>query len=241
MIGIYKITNKINNKAYIGLSIDIEHRKKTHFKRAYNKNDKEYDKALYRAIRKYGTENFVFEILEECKKEELYNKEKFYIKKFNSFYNGYNETPGGEGVVINEGEKHPNHKLTEKDVIDIRKRYANLELKNNVRKIYEDKISYSGFNKIWQGITWKHIMPEVYTEENIYKHKIEQNKIERNKIIKGKPGRMKLTKEEVIDIRIKFKNNIPIKNIWEEYYKDKVSLATIRDICYNRTWKNIIV
>lgn len=68
MIGIYKFTNKINNHAYIGQSIDIEKRRKTHLQRAYcnSPSNKEYDKTFYRAIRKYGWDNFDFEILKVC-------------------------------------------------------------------------------------------------------------------------------------------------------------------------------
>lgn len=65
MIGIYKITNNINGKVYIGQSIDINKRWKEHKYRSQIPN-KEYDKYLYRAFRKYGLENFTFEILEEC-------------------------------------------------------------------------------------------------------------------------------------------------------------------------------
>ena len=68
MIGIYKFTNKINGHSYIGQSIDIEKRKKTHLQRAYcnTSSNKEYNKAFYRAIRKYGWDNFDFEILKIC-------------------------------------------------------------------------------------------------------------------------------------------------------------------------------
>ena len=65
MIGIYKITNTINHKVYIGLSNNIEKRWKTHKQRAFSENDKEYNKHLYRAFRKYGLENFTFEVIEE--------------------------------------------------------------------------------------------------------------------------------------------------------------------------------
>jgi len=65
MIGIYKYTNKINGHSYIGQSIHIFERKHEHEYKAlhlYQGND-EYNKTLYRAIRKYGIENFDFEIL----------------------------------------------------------------------------------------------------------------------------------------------------------------------------------
>lgn len=98
MIGIYKITNKINNKCYIGQSKNISKRWKNHKNSAYNPNEKSYNYPLYRAFRKYGLENFSFEILEECSIKDLNQKEKYYINKFNSFFNGYNLTLGGDGA-----------------------------------------------------------------------------------------------------------------------------------------------
>lgn len=69
--GIYKITNKINNHSYIGQSINIENRWAKEKSRAFNFNSDEYDKTLSRAFRKYGLNNFTWEILEECSKKEL--------------------------------------------------------------------------------------------------------------------------------------------------------------------------
>ena len=63
MQGIYKITNIINNKCYIGKSKDIENRWQYH--KDYKNNAREYNKPLYKALRKYGVENFNFEIVEE--------------------------------------------------------------------------------------------------------------------------------------------------------------------------------
>ena len=97
MIGIYKITNKVNGKIYIGQSVNIEQRWKAHRNTAYNMYDKNYDKPLYRAIRKYGLENFCFEIIEECLVSELNEKERYYISFYNSFFDGYNLTLGGDG------------------------------------------------------------------------------------------------------------------------------------------------
>ena len=65
MIGIYKFTNKINNKTYIGQSKSIETRYKRHLYDA-NKGSKTI---FHRALIKYGIENFTFEIIEECNKE----------------------------------------------------------------------------------------------------------------------------------------------------------------------------
>lgn len=92
--GIYKIENLINGLCYIGQSLNIEQRWEAH-----KKNITEaticYDYPLYQSIRKYGLDNFSFEIIEECCKEQLNEKEIYWIKFYNSFNNGYNQTLGG--------------------------------------------------------------------------------------------------------------------------------------------------
>lgn len=96
MTGIYKIENKINGKVYIGQSVNIETRWKDERKRAFNQNAHEYEYPLSRAFRKYGLENFSFEVIEECLKNELNDKEKYWIEQYNSFIDGYNQTLGGD-------------------------------------------------------------------------------------------------------------------------------------------------
>lgn len=98
MVGIYKITNKINNKIYIGQSINISERWRAHRSRPFQVNASQYDSPLYRAIRKYGLGNFTFEVIEECNEEELNLKEQFYIQKYKSYEtnHGYNLTMGGQ-------------------------------------------------------------------------------------------------------------------------------------------------
>ena len=92
---IYSFTNLINDKRYIGLTTNPELRKSRHIE--YSK-DINCQAPLYRAIRKYGLENFKFEIIEhDVPIELLSEREKFWIKEFDSMNNGYNSTPGGEG------------------------------------------------------------------------------------------------------------------------------------------------
>lgn len=106
MVGIYKIENVINNHCYIGQSINIQKRLNRHKTTAFNSNSKDYEYPLYRAFRKYGLENFSFEVLEECLPEELNEKEKYYIQEYNSFFDGYNQTLGGDcGSCTVEKEK----------------------------------------------------------------------------------------------------------------------------------------
>lgn len=88
---IYKITNIINNKVYIGQSIrPIEDRFKRHINDAINNI---LDTHFARAIRKYGAENFVIEAIDEASdQDELNQKEQFWIRKYDSINSGYNET-----------------------------------------------------------------------------------------------------------------------------------------------------
>ncbi len=97
--GIYKIENKINNKIYIGQSIDIMHRWDQHKMDAFNESlTQKYRSALYSAIRKYGLQNFKFEIIEQCNKTDLNIREIYWIKYYNSNNPnfGYNLTSGGD-------------------------------------------------------------------------------------------------------------------------------------------------
>lgn len=96
MTGIYKIENLINHKVYIGQSVNIEKRWQAEKNAAKTEKDKAYNYPLSRAFRKYGVENFSFQVLEECTRNALNEKEKYYIQKYNSYFNGYNQTLGGD-------------------------------------------------------------------------------------------------------------------------------------------------
>lgn len=233
--GIYKIENKINHHCYIGLSVDIYARWKEHKRRPFSPTAPDYDNLLYKAIRKYGIENFDFSILETCSKEELSKKEIFYIEKFNSYNKGYNMTTGGEmGNYDQSGEDHPNHKLTLEDVKDIRTRYNNHERKEKVYELYKDKINKTGFHKVWNFATWKKVMPEVYTEENRNFHK-------HNSGNKGSGnGRAKLTEQDVYNIRLRRKNGETLSEVYEDY-KNLLTKGSFTNVWSYRNWKEIIV
>ena len=94
-IGIYKITNKINNKCYIGQSVNLENRIRSH--KSMLKHHNEDNDLLNKATQKYGYENFEIEIIKYCKENELDFYEKHYINFYNSYKrkNGYNIELGG--------------------------------------------------------------------------------------------------------------------------------------------------
>lgn len=84
MIGIYKITNLVNGKIYVGQSVHIERRWMEHCLPSAHS-------LIGKAIQKYGKENFSFQIVEECSVELLDEKEEYYISHYNSIVpNGYN-------------------------------------------------------------------------------------------------------------------------------------------------------
>ena len=92
--GIYKITNNLNHKSYIGQSVDIYKRwekEKSHSAEAYT---------LQYALRHYGTNNFTFEIIEQCMPNQLNEREKYWIQYYDTFNTGYNETLGGDGKLL---------------------------------------------------------------------------------------------------------------------------------------------
>lgn len=92
--GIYKLTNQLDGKIYIGQSVNIKDRWGTHIKMGLGAETPSRNK-LYSAMLKDGVENFTFEVLEECPSSQLNEREKFYIDFFSSSEYGYNSTRGG--------------------------------------------------------------------------------------------------------------------------------------------------
>ena len=100
---IYKISNDINDKVYIGKTTrTMECRWSDHLKASYYMNNK-----LYYAMRKYGQNHFTIETIENDIPEDILNsREIYWIKYYDSYYNGYNSTTGGEG-----DRKYPEEKI----------------------------------------------------------------------------------------------------------------------------------
>lgn len=96
---IYFIINKKNGKRYVGQTIDIKSRKEKHY--AALRHNYHHSHKLQRSYNKYGEENFDFqyEIYEIESQEDLFTLEIKTIEKYNSYYDGYNETLGGEGHI----------------------------------------------------------------------------------------------------------------------------------------------
>lgn len=106
--GIYKITNILNDKSYIGLSYNIKQRWK-HHKCLLNKN-KHHNLHLQSAWNKYGKKYFTFKVLEYCDLEVLPEREIYWIDYYSKIIELYNQADGGGGGNGLCGENHPAYK-----------------------------------------------------------------------------------------------------------------------------------
>lgn len=91
--GVYKLTNLLNQKSYIGQAVDVGSRWKDHIKAGLGIDTP--NNKLYTAMQKDGVENFSFELLEECDRNELNNRETYWIQFYKTQEFGYNMTKGG--------------------------------------------------------------------------------------------------------------------------------------------------
>ena len=214
-IGIYKYTNKLNGKIYIGLSTNIERRYQQHLYDSEHLEDKRCCGIDY-AIKKYGIENFSFEIIEYCNVDELDNREKYWINYYDSYNQGYNRTVGGNSL---KGEEHPRAILTEQEVWDIREQYNQGIKRNEVFKKYLEKgITERCLLKVWNHETWIGIHDDVYTQENKELHKKQVGHSE-DQI--GKSSLDRAMKQDEIDLICEeYKNGMTINAIAKKHHRD---------------------
>lgn len=241
MIGIYKYQNKINGKVYIGQSINLEARKYGHKSSAFNEKANDYNSQFHQAIRKYGWDNFDYEIIaeltpEEYSKETLNKLEIFFIKYYNSYHNGYNATEGGDGKKEGQkGELNGRAKLTLEDVIYIRECYnAHIPFKQ-VYEQYKNKITKRGLQKVWWFETWKDVFPEYHTEENRYWHS-HQAKANSSEIASN--NKRCFNEEQVKLMRQDYDNGMTPKQVWLKYAPDK-AWSTVYNVLIRQTYKDI--
>ena len=232
MQGIYKITNNINGKSYIGKSSNINRRWLTHRSLDYGRSP---DKTLYKAFVKYGLNNFSFEIIEEMTLKDYENfsdeRENYWINYFNTFQDGYNDTLGGDGGRTCEDYREKFGKLTKEEVYYLRERF--LECKYPASYIYncefKDRISWRGFQAIWTGENSKDIHYDVYTEENKKKQITLSRKYE---------GvlRRKISLEDTLKIRDRINNGESCRSIWKKEFSDFYTENGFRDAIWKKKY-----
>ena len=127
---IYKVTNKVNGKVYIGQTRhSLETRKIRHLQCARNG----YNTHFYQAIRKYGEDNFKWEILcSASSKQELNDLETYFITKYDSIKHGYNMVDGGDNNVM--------------DIESVKTKHASIMRSDEMRKKISDTMKRKALN-----------------------------------------------------------------------------------------------
>lgn len=194
---IYKIVNKINNKVYIGCTINsLEKRYYEHIYRCF-KTD--YKSKLYNSMKKYGEENFYIELIEECDLSNIYEMEKKYVEQYDSFKNGLNSTLGGEGCLGYIHSSEIRRKIS-KNIRDGNshkgKTYENIYGENGEN---EKERRRESVKKYWKNLT----------EEDRIKRNEKNKKIKRDK--------SSFSIEFIKDLKEKLKTDIKIKEISQQY------------------------
>lgn len=229
---IYKI-NFSNGKVYIGQTNDFTARRNQHLSDA----KKGEDYKIYRAMRKYNTTKDDFEIIEsDLNSQDLANdREIYWIAFYDSYHNGYNSTPGGQTGSYCLGEKSHFAKLTEEDVINIRRiRYTKKYQRSEIWELYKERISESAFGKIWNYESWKHVLPELNSEElrTFYRQLRKNAKGDKN-------GRSRFTNEEVYELRVLFYvEAMPFQELLEKYGKG-VNRTSLQKLLYGKNYKEV--
>lgn len=177
---VYLATNLINGKQYIGYTTKtLPERIKTHVYKSKCKLNKHYFYLFKQALRKYGTDNFKWEILEECStKEECCKKEIFYISKYNTIApSGYNLTEGGNGGIQSDDTKL---KISE----SVKKYWKNNKESNTfVNATKEDRVNWA--KQSWEIKKEKgYVKPSyIHKEESKIKMSLTKNKLNKIKWI----------------------------------------------------------
>lgn len=231
MKAIYKWTNLINGKNYVGKTIDVASRV-----RGYRKEvNKGTTRPIISALRKYGFENFEFTIIENCDNlsdEEILQREQYWIDYYNCQNRefGYNILDAGATPLehFSEGSKNIKARLNEDKVLNIREMIFIQNIKpTEVYKMFATEISWDAFTKAYRGHTWKNVDMSMIRNIN--------SEIER----KGN-AKAKLTKEQVKEIRhLAEEEHWTVSEIYDNKFLGICTRETIKRIVNYETWKNI--
>lgn len=229
---IYKVTNLVNGKVYIGKTTQkINIRKNQHKYSSLKANSKSL---IHKAIRKYGWENFEWEVIDLASSEdELNSKEIHWIKYHNTYLKGYNLTHGGDGslgykpseeYLAKIHEKPTSAKLSKEQVIQIKRllitgNYTQREIAE-MFEVTRETIKCIKTGKSWSYVEIDGFIPSKYS-------------------MKGADNpTSKLTDEDVVEIKLMLKDGIKQQKIADLF---GVTRSTIYKIKTGKTWSNIVI
>ena len=136
---IYKAVNQVNGKVYIGFDSNWPNRVNIH-----RSSSKKQDYKFYRAIRKYGWDNFKWDIIYQSKDKEhtLKVMEKYFIEQYDSFNNGYNSTLGGDGTLGLILSEESRKKISEGNKVS--KPQTQEHIKNRIESLKKNPNAFKG-------------------------------------------------------------------------------------------------
>jgi len=211
---LYKITNTVNGKCYVGVTTD--------FRRRMSKHRSCPNTKMKEDVKLHGWESFTKEILVRGLEDYCYSIEDAIIIAYNAVYN---TVAGGRWHVNYVGEEHPNSKLIEKDILKIRSMYS--EGTNSMSELgVIFKVQTSTIGNIIQGKAWAHVEEGISTDNT--------TKIAN----KGsKHPNTKLTDKDIISIREIYAEGLAKTSDLVALYN--IQKAAIGKILDGKTWAHL--
>jgi group I intron endonuclease len=215
---IYKATNLINGKVYIGQTIQTL--KKRRWKHLSASRNKKFTWHFYKSIRKYGENNFKWEIIDRANNiDDLNKKEEYWIKYYNSIDEdyGYNKTYGGNNKRMLKSVKDKISKSnigkirTKEHCKNISKNKKGLKMSENQKKKISNTLKGRKFSK-------EHIRKKIMAQTG-----------EKNPCAK-------LTKKDIVKIKTMINSNIPDPQIAKYFNCTYKNIWLIR---HEKTWRHI--
>lgn len=245
--GIYKLVNRNDGKIYVGQSVDLEKRKRTHF--WLLRENKHFNPRLQRAWNR--GDKFDFEIIEKCQVPELNDKEIYWIKVLEAMSKGYNLCEGGESTVgyhftdeqkekIAKGNRG---KVISKETVQKRKDTLAEHMKdkefaerlNDLRRRQAKERGFGGHNR---GIPCPEEQKRIVSEKLKGRYISDEHKAKLKELYSGEKSiTAKLKQSDVVEIRYRFLCGETQRSINKDY--PQVTPQTINDIVRNRRWKSV--
>ena len=208
---IYKITNTINKKAYVGITVNADplHRWISH--KSNNRNGRGCP-LLMKAFKKHGEDAFTFEVLIICFDEDVYKYEKEYIIKYNALSpNGYNVAEGGKSGRNFLGKTH-SEETKNKISIASKKYNSSLEVREKARQTAIE------FHKT-------HSISELQKKSEKWKKALEEGRI---------GGHLRINNHVKDEIKVKISEGIT------KYFEDKANIKRHSDTMRTANGRKII-
>jgi group I intron endonuclease len=227
--GIYKIENQVNDKVYIGKSVDVQKRLWDH--KSYLRNDNHQNPHLQNSYNKYGEKNFNFQILLYCGEDNL----AFYEQRAMDEYESYNRDKG-----YNIVPKSDHSEMSEEHKKKISKALEGIERSEEFIQKLKDRDKH-GFEGKSHSDEWKEYMSDLKSGKGHHMYGKTHSKESKRKMSENRKGEdnenSKLSKQQVLNIRRAYKENFINQIDLSEIYN--ISQRMISLIVRKESWNHL--